>query len=140
MSKSPELGPILAALSPEAAEPLPNEGDDVVEAYSFNTGDLAEVLAARHICIGFHWLAYPPKNVLSQSTSHIRSLYRSYGADDDLVCFAWAQDSSKVCTLSQRLFVACWCIADSVALSQDRLLSTTSAHTCITGTLVKFLA
>lgn len=37
--KSPELSPILAALSPEPAESLPNEGDDVVEAYSFNTGD-----------------------------------------------------------------------------------------------------
>lgn len=37
--KSPELSPILAAFSPEPAEPLPNEGNDVVEAYSFNTGD-----------------------------------------------------------------------------------------------------
>lgn len=30
----------LAAFSPEPAEPLPNEGDDVVEAYSFNTGSV----------------------------------------------------------------------------------------------------
>ena len=48
---SPQLAPSLAAMSPEAAEPLPNEGDDVVEAYSFNTGDWAEAPAARPICI-----------------------------------------------------------------------------------------
>lgn len=50
---SPQLAPILAAMSPEAAEPLPNEGDDVVEAYSFNTGDLTKAPAARLICIVF---------------------------------------------------------------------------------------
>ncbi len=34
---SPVLSPILAALAPDPAEPLPAD-DDVVEAYSFNTG------------------------------------------------------------------------------------------------------
>ena len=44
----------VAAFSPEAAEPLPErstEGDDVVEAYSFNTGDLSDGLSAASISI-----------------------------------------------------------------------------------------
>lgn len=49
---SPQLAPILATSAPEAAAPLPNEGDDVVEAYSFNTGDLTEAAAAKPTCIG----------------------------------------------------------------------------------------
>lgn len=36
---SPVLSPVLDALAPEPAEPLPAD-DDVVEAYSFNTGTL----------------------------------------------------------------------------------------------------
>ena len=89
---SPQLAPILAALSPEAAEPLPNEGDDVVEAYSFNTGDLTENPAARPFCIGFACGAYLRSNV-SRPYSHshcVPLLYRSHGADDDLVCLSWA--------------------------------------------------
>jgi len=35
---SPVLSPLLAALAPEPAEPVPSADDDVVEAYSFNTG------------------------------------------------------------------------------------------------------
>ena len=35
---SPVLSPLLAALAPEPAEPAPSADDDVVEAYSFNTG------------------------------------------------------------------------------------------------------
>ncbi len=38
---SPVLSPLLAALAPEPAEPLPSADDDVVEAYSFNTGAMA---------------------------------------------------------------------------------------------------
>lgn len=43
----------VAAFSPEPAEPLPerSEGDDVVEAYSFNTGDLSDCFVARPICL-----------------------------------------------------------------------------------------
>lgn len=67
---SPELGPILAALSPEAAEPLPNEGDDVVEAYSFNTGDLTKALVAGTLGFGFPCLP-TCQIVLCQALSHV---------------------------------------------------------------------
>lgn len=60
---SPQLAPIIAALSPEPAEPLPNEGDDVVEAYSFNTGSLMQAVAARHVCVDL------PANLKSNGSS-----------------------------------------------------------------------
>ena len=92
------LSPVLAALAPEPAEPLPAADDDVVEAISFNTGIVApflEVFRPLRPCFATELDAY----LLCTWVSHLHLdclLDRPDGADDDTVCFLGTQDSSKV--------------------------------------------
>ena len=85
------LSPILDALSPDPTEAPPPETDDVVEAYSFNTGTWASLRSVR----------------LSQSRSCDLTLplvtmtkpylyCRPDGAYDDIVCFSGTQSCCQV--------------------------------------------
>ena len=82
------LSPNLA-LAPESSPPVePEPEGDVVEAYSFNTGQQQTYLLANS-----SWHAYC---LVSHSCEQLDTLFRTSGPDDDPVCFSGPQNSSKV--------------------------------------------
>ena len=102
--KSPGLSPILAAFSPEPAEPLPNEGDDVVEAYSFNTGDAVAADASASSVPGLPcfnttscvaWVSHPYSCIPSSGLMVLMMiLYASLGHK---IAARYAYGSGRVC-------------------------------------------
>ena len=99
------LSPNLA-LAPESSPPVePEPEGDVVEAYSFNTGQQQTYLPLSASFLQPQ--VGMPHCLVSHSYEQLDTLFRTSGPDDDPVRFSGPQNSSKVMHSLRELVYLC---------------------------------